>query len=88
MITRINEMIEHYEYMASDITKIDRVMLLNEILSDLEELKKLAGENKEMESIADFVNSQQPMPADFKKVIDDNFWELVEVKKDKIFEGK
>jgi hypothetical protein len=43
--------------------------------------KKLAEYKTIIESkLADFINSQQPMPAEFKKVVDENLWELLEEK--------
>lgn len=36
--------------------------------------KKLAEVNSKL---TNFVNSQESMPADFKKVVDENFWDLV-----------
>jgi len=52
--------------------------LFHYILSDLEELKKLV---EKKSKLTDFVNAQQPMPVEFKKVVDENFWELVEKSK-------
>jgi hypothetical protein len=76
MIKRINEMIDKYKTEDEDaFDGWDMNDMVDEILSDLRELEKLA-EKKIESKLADLVNAQQPMPTEFKKVVDENFWEL------------
>jgi hypothetical protein len=87
MIDKINELIEKYTLYAEESENYkgvfelveDALAIINkEVVSDLEELKKLV---EKKSKLTDLVDAQQPMPAEFKKVVDENFWELVEDKK-------
>jgi hypothetical protein len=91
MIDKINELIRQYNLLllseqtriltATNIECPKIISILIEILSDLEELKKLAeGKTKIESKLNDFINSQQPMPEGFSELVDKNFWELLEEK--------
>lgn len=75
MKQKIDELIEKYKkYTHKENKDLVPKEIIYDILSDLEELKKLAEVNSKL---TDFVNSQEPMPSDFAKVVDENFWDLI-----------